>query len=482
MRKIKNYLLIGMLLFGITFVVTSCKDDFENQDAIETKKSPFSMRTIYGEELNQKQKIFKQINTFNKKSLNKSGVYNEQYDFTIETAFAKYIESEDNSFHTYTFLVHREEDNGLLENLVFTSQPDGTYETELVAYDFIDENTIEIKKATISLNSDDYLNKSYSFSWSCTTTITYITTIDPNCNCEFVTILSVETNCTFNYFSTLDTGSSGGSGGSGGFGAGIWTGGSSGGTSAGNPDIATSLVTTDAIQSLEEQTCDPQIKARIEQMQANIPTNTNEEGSEFRRNDNGFDITQPPYTEISVPDYNTTPTSVTFENPVFNTELLVHLHLNDNTPNDDAIQELVPSFEDVVNTIGSYLYIKNLSDKKSNLDNFATMIVRPNRIYAIKILDATKAQDFYNSLNYTNASGETYKETLQKVYDFYVNETAHEECLQLDCDDMERQARFEYNFKAFFRSLKRDANIGLGLFISDENQENNDCLKWEFAN
>ncbi|WP_452597084.1 hypothetical protein, partial [Pontimicrobium sp. MEBiC01747] len=76
------------------------------------------------------------INKAEKKvSDNKAGktVYNEIYDFTINTHYAKVI-THNNGLKNYTFGVYRAEDNGLLENVLLEEQADHTFKVFLVQY------------------------------------------------------------------------------------------------------------------------------------------------------------------------------------------------------------------------------------------------------------------------------------------------------------------------------------------------------------
>lgn len=59
-------------------------------------------------------------------------VYNSDYDFTINTDYAKVIEI--NGLKNYTFGVYRSEENGLLENLLLEQQADSTFKVSLVQY------------------------------------------------------------------------------------------------------------------------------------------------------------------------------------------------------------------------------------------------------------------------------------------------------------------------------------------------------------
>ncbi|WP_452601001.1 hypothetical protein, partial [Pontimicrobium sp. MEBiC06410] len=60
-------------------------------------------------------------------------VYNAQYDFTINTNYAKVI-TNSNGLKNYTFGVYRTENNGVLENLLLQEQEDHSFKVSLVQY------------------------------------------------------------------------------------------------------------------------------------------------------------------------------------------------------------------------------------------------------------------------------------------------------------------------------------------------------------
>ncbi|WP_215731664.1 hypothetical protein, partial [Bizionia saleffrena] len=89
-------------------------------------------------------------NLRNKKSnnsQNKTLVSNE-YGFTINTSYATYIESVDKTYHSYTFYIQRDVEIEMLENLLVSLEPDGTYKTSIILY-----NITAAEKEDISNNT-----------------------------------------------------------------------------------------------------------------------------------------------------------------------------------------------------------------------------------------------------------------------------------------------------------------------------------------
>jgi len=66
-------------------------------------------------------------------------VYYSNLGFYIETEEVTYMESEDGSYHSFTFQVVRDSPESKIENLVFSFQQDSTYKIKLFTYDVSSE-------------------------------------------------------------------------------------------------------------------------------------------------------------------------------------------------------------------------------------------------------------------------------------------------------------------------------------------------------
>lgn len=135
-NKINQLLKFGILLFGVSLFIISCQKDDETYE-VESKipKSNLNLTTLKTKEIEKNTNLMRIINKAEKKvSDNKANktVYNAEYDFTINTDYAKVIET--NGLKNYTFGVYRTVDNGLLENLLLEEQADSTFRVSLVQY------------------------------------------------------------------------------------------------------------------------------------------------------------------------------------------------------------------------------------------------------------------------------------------------------------------------------------------------------------
>ena len=166
-QKFKNYLKLGILLFGISAIVTSCvkDDDFETTEiSQEQQERGINVRTIYNAEIFNNPKIATQLNNgalnLQPNTIDNTSsarvVYNSNYQFYVDTDKA-----------SYTFAVTRDEDNGLVENLLLSLQEDGSYKVVLISYDLTDLEREKIQnneivdlanKVTYQLIEDDTIS------------------------------------------------------------------------------------------------------------------------------------------------------------------------------------------------------------------------------------------------------------------------------------------------------------------------------------
>jgi hypothetical protein len=149
-QKLKNFLKLGILLFGISLFVVACqKDDDLKTTGQHLEKTNLKINTISSKEIISNDKLTSKLQKFsntkttkdNENSQNRE-VYNTVYDFYIDTDIAKYIETE--TGHSYTFPVYRNVQNNLTENLLLALQEDGSYKAFLIAYNFTEEQKTQI--------------------------------------------------------------------------------------------------------------------------------------------------------------------------------------------------------------------------------------------------------------------------------------------------------------------------------------------------
>ena len=174
-RKL-NFLKIGILFFGITILLWNCEKEETEKEVV--KKSNYSVTKINFSDIKQNTQLIQKLEKFSKskkkENLNDTqnkDVYSSEYDFTINTDFINYVESKDQKYHSYTFLIERDIDNGLLENLLVNLKKDGNYECFLISYNINQQEKLKLhhdeevnlnnKVDIIKINNvlDDYFSK-----------------------------------------------------------------------------------------------------------------------------------------------------------------------------------------------------------------------------------------------------------------------------------------------------------------------------------
>ena len=150
MIKKSHKLIYCLFLITILLVFFGCQTE---ELAIENQSSSnYSIKKINMEEF---EKRFKAVTTFNKFKSKENYANSRPLDvegFTIETDEIVFIEKGD--YHSYTFPIIREEENGLVENLLFSYELDGTYKIFLVKYNLNEQEKNDIiNKIPIDVSS-----------------------------------------------------------------------------------------------------------------------------------------------------------------------------------------------------------------------------------------------------------------------------------------------------------------------------------------
>lgn len=163
--KFKYFLKFGIFLFGVSFFIFACQTDDETYiQESNTPKTNLNLTILRTKDVEKNTSLMRIINRAEKKvSDNKAGriVYNADYDFTINTSYAKVIET--NGLKNYTFGVYRTQDNGLLENLLLEEQADSTFKVSLVQYNItsteknnlIDKQVVDVEDKITFVELDD---------------------------------------------------------------------------------------------------------------------------------------------------------------------------------------------------------------------------------------------------------------------------------------------------------------------------------------
>jgi len=112
-HRLKNYLKLGILLFGVLITATNCdKDDtISNQVPVLSNSTKFKLQRITNPPVSQNKELSEKLSSFKSKSNHSDldyqarEVYNAELDFTIDTDISNYIEY--GAYHSYTFPITR---------------------------------------------------------------------------------------------------------------------------------------------------------------------------------------------------------------------------------------------------------------------------------------------------------------------------------------------------------------------------------------
>ena len=298
-RNLKNYLKLGILLFGISILITNCDKDELFVNEIE-QNNPFTLKKLIQKEYANNSNLNKVLENFNSSSFKSRN--SEKTNLNVDTSQSNYLESTDGAFHSYSFAII-DLDSDLIKNLVISLQPDNTYKTFLVTYNLTDTDK-EIIYQEIDANASDYLNRTLTctttLSYTCTQTQTntYCTDCDNPSTANTITVtecvaysVNSQTTCTQNNSDLLNGsdeliyGDSGGNGGN--F---IWANGSSssGYTNGGSMIMLPLPSPCDKVDDLINSNSN--IKLRLKQL---LENNSN--------NEYGFQIRKNPTTKQNVP-------------------------------------------------------------------------------------------------------------------------------------------------------------------------------------
>ncbi|WP_298116669.1 hypothetical protein [Flavobacterium sp.] len=150
MKNKFNYLFKALFIF-ISLLFLGC----ETQEEVVSSSKNYKKYEISVKEFNNDQQArftFEKVKEKQKTNREaKKGneqqriLYNKEYDFFIDTDKIVVIEIDD--FKSYTFQIHRPEENAKLENLVINSKNNTTYKTYITKY-----NVTELEKQILSNN------------------------------------------------------------------------------------------------------------------------------------------------------------------------------------------------------------------------------------------------------------------------------------------------------------------------------------------
>ena len=142
-QKLKHYLKLGILLFGIPLVIFSCaKEETIIEDLQSTNNGDALNITITTLEhlTAANTNITSRLSKFLNKELTQNRTESNTYGFYIDEDKVQITHKE--NYSTYTFIAIRdEEQEGILENYMLKENNDGTYQQYLITFEYtIDEN------------------------------------------------------------------------------------------------------------------------------------------------------------------------------------------------------------------------------------------------------------------------------------------------------------------------------------------------------
>ncbi|PTX62694.1 hypothetical protein C8N46_10290 [Kordia periserrulae] len=140
MKKVR--ILFRYLCIFVLLSMMSCQNDAPLEELgkdIELEPT-YKVSVIYTQEIQANSKLDEKMRNLIPIRQNQIGknVYNETYNFTIDTSAAKFIENTENNSHSYTLAISRDTDIGsTIENIVFSYDAlNDNYTASLVTYLF----------------------------------------------------------------------------------------------------------------------------------------------------------------------------------------------------------------------------------------------------------------------------------------------------------------------------------------------------------
>lgn len=146
--------LLGLLVFS------GCQEDM-NDEAAPIANPSYSFKVLNHEQVFSQPQIAEKLIKFKALQaanvLGRGTVYNEEYDFTINTDVVKYLYNTQTGQDSYNFYISRDNPpDSYLENLVLNLNEYGKYEAYIVKYGFSKEEFATIDEATLNSKNTQY--------------------------------------------------------------------------------------------------------------------------------------------------------------------------------------------------------------------------------------------------------------------------------------------------------------------------------------
>ncbi|MEL1249028.1 hypothetical protein [Flavobacterium helocola] len=146
MRK-KQFRILSILILITLFAFIGCNDDNLHEHKYDAEAGIKSRKISFNEFKNHTE-AFDLVADVNKKQSESNSALNKIIkdtlnNFTIDTQEGLYLQYA--NLHSFTFPIHREEDNGKLENLVLSYQNDGSYKVKILKYDLTPQEKADLE-------------------------------------------------------------------------------------------------------------------------------------------------------------------------------------------------------------------------------------------------------------------------------------------------------------------------------------------------
>jgi len=154
-NKLKKLLRFGFALLTISLLLTNCEKETKEEIQAESQESTLILKHYSKQDIEKNPKLVSRLNKFNDKltkykseNVSARTVYNSEYDFTINTNLATYIENGD--YHSYTFPLVQDDDEKMT-NVMFELNDQGEYDAFLVKYDYTanEFNTLDLTSLSL---------------------------------------------------------------------------------------------------------------------------------------------------------------------------------------------------------------------------------------------------------------------------------------------------------------------------------------------
>ena len=144
--KKNTFKILSIILLSTFFVFTACNDDVLNEN-IQNVNAGIKSKKISFDEFKKQKKAFTIVFDINQKQNELKSLSNKTSNsivnnFTIDTQKGLYLEYA--NLHSFTFPIHREVDNGKVENLLLSFQSDGSYKAKILKYNLTQQEKIDI--------------------------------------------------------------------------------------------------------------------------------------------------------------------------------------------------------------------------------------------------------------------------------------------------------------------------------------------------